>query len=103
MFIRCIDGHYLHLPVVSSKDARQVIGMVDVLSLTYHTMEQLLRQQMAKPSPETMGSSVGTADEGQAVGPMWSQFWESAEICSGEALAQHEANLRHSLRKYSKE
>jgi hypothetical protein len=35
----CVDGHYLNLPVVES-DGR-LVGIVDVLKLTYATLEQV--------------------------------------------------------------
>ncbi|KAI8346877.1 hypothetical protein EDC96DRAFT_521309 [Choanephora cucurbitarum] len=51
------DGHYLNLPVVEDGD---VIGIVDVLKLTYATMEQI-------------NSIQGNDGEG----PMWGRFWDS--------------------------
>uniref|UniRef100_U9SX42 CBS-domain-containing protein n=1 Tax=Rhizophagus irregularis (strain DAOM 181602 / DAOM 197198 / MUCL 43194) TaxID=747089 RepID=U9SX42_RHIID len=51
------DGHYLNLPVV---DGGSILGMVDVLKLTYATMEQVNIQN---------GNDGG--------GPMWNKFWNS--------------------------
>lgn len=34
-----IDGHYLNLPVMN--EAGEIVGMVDVLKLTYATLEQV--------------------------------------------------------------
>ncbi|OAD80072.1 hypothetical protein PHYBLDRAFT_97179, partial [Phycomyces blakesleeanus NRRL 1555(-)] len=51
------DGHYLNLPVM---DGHIIVGMVDVLKLTYATLEQ-------------MNSIQGNDGEG----PMWSRFWDS--------------------------
>lgn len=51
------DGHYLNLPVVENGD---VVGIVDVLKLTYATMEQI-------------NSIQGNDGEG----PMWGRFWDS--------------------------
>lgn len=34
-----IDGHYLNLPVMN--DTGEIVGMVDVLKLTYATLEQV--------------------------------------------------------------
>lgn len=53
------DGHYLNLPVTDEEDT--IIGMVDVLKLTYATLEQVHSMKSA-------------TDEG----PMWSKFWTSA-------------------------
>lgn len=35
----CVDGHYLNLPVMS--EAGEIVGMVDVLKLTYATLDQV--------------------------------------------------------------
>jgi hypothetical protein len=54
------DGHYLNLPVVDSENT--VIGIVDVLKLTYATLEQV--NQMNTPEGE---------------GPMWNRFWNTLD------------------------
>ncbi|KAI9497635.1 hypothetical protein BDB00DRAFT_756393, partial [Zychaea mexicana] len=54
---RMNDGHYLNLPVL---DNGKVVGMVDVLRLTYATLEQIHSIQ---------------GNDGE--GPMWSRFWDS--------------------------
>ncbi|RAL09514.1 CBS and PB1 domain protein [Aspergillus homomorphus CBS 101889] len=54
------DGHYLNLPVMN--DAGEIVGMVDVLKLTYATLEQI----------NTMSSQD---DEG----PAWNKFWLSMD------------------------
>lgn len=36
---KLIDGHYLNLPVMS--DQGEIVGMVDVLKLTYATLDQV--------------------------------------------------------------
>ncbi|KAG1757876.1 CBS-domain-containing protein [Suillus lakei] len=59
------NGHYLNLPVVES-DGR-LVAIVDVLKLTYATLEQ-----MNAMSTETPGESVEA--EG---GPMWGRFFDS--------------------------
>ncbi|PKI82530.1 hypothetical protein MVES_003486 [Malassezia vespertilionis] len=55
------DGHFLNLPVVDV-DAR-LVGVVDVLKLTYATLEQV----------NSMGDEQGSG----AGGPMWNRFWNS--------------------------
>ncbi|KAI8992115.1 hypothetical protein BDF20DRAFT_832097 [Mycotypha africana] len=52
------EGHYLNLPIL---EKGIVIGMVDVLKLTYVTLEQ-------------MRSMEGQEGEG---GPLWGKFWDS--------------------------
>lgn len=37
--ISCTDGHYLNLPVV--EDDGRLVAIVDVLKLTYATLEQV--------------------------------------------------------------
>lgn len=73
-------GHYLHLPVRSAS-GHSVIGLVDVLELTYLTMNQLLRQQLVRPSAET----VNMGQEG-ANGPMWSQFWDAMDTADSHTV-----------------
>jgi hypothetical protein len=69
-----IDGHYLNLPVVDSQNT--VIGIVDVLKLTYATLEQV--NQMNTPEGE---------------GPMWNRFWNTLDndtesVHSGDGTSQ---------------
>lgn len=45
-----LDGHYLNLPVMN--DAGEIVGMVDVLKLTYATLEQVT---LTAPIPRTQG------------------------------------------------
>ncbi|KAJ4365721.1 hypothetical protein N0V83_008341 [Neocucurbitaria cava] len=64
------DGHYLNLPVMS--DAGEIVGMVDVLKLTYATLDQI--------------NNISTTD---SEGPAWNKFWlsldnETESMMSGE-------------------
>ena len=52
------DGHYLNLPVMSEQG--EIVGMVDVLKLTYATLDQI--------------NSMST---GEGEGPAWQKFWLS--------------------------
>jgi len=56
------NGHYLNLPVVET-DGR-LVAIVDVLKLTYATLEQM----------NTMSQEAGDAEAG---GPMWGRFFDS--------------------------
>ncbi|KAI9757642.1 MAG: hypothetical protein M4579_003367 [Chaenotheca gracillima] len=65
------DGHYLNLPVMN--DPGEIVGMVDVLKLTYATLEQ-----------------INTMSTGDSEGPAWNKFWlsldnESESMVSGDA------------------
>ncbi|KAI1207672.1 CBS and PB1 domain-containing protein [Annulohypoxylon truncatum] len=70
------DGHYLNLPVMN--DQGEIVGMVDVLKLTYATLEQI----------NTMGTS------GDSEGPAWNKFWlsldnETESMVSGDGSHHH--------------
>ncbi|KAI8369291.1 uncharacterized protein BYT42DRAFT_583815 [Radiomyces spectabilis] len=67
---RMHDGHYLNLPIIENGT---ILGVVDVLKLTYATLEQI--------------SSI-QGNDGE--GPMWGRFWDSfgaAEQGEEESLA----------------
>ncbi|KAJ9426728.1 hypothetical protein QL093DRAFT_2560675 [Fusarium oxysporum] len=73
------DGHYLNLPVMN--DGGEIVGMVDVLKLTYATLDQI-------------NAMSNTNDEG----PAWNKFWlsldaETESMMSGEGSAAHHTNL----------
>ncbi|KAI1370553.1 CBS and PB1 domain-containing protein [Hypoxylon crocopeplum] len=70
------DGHYLNLPVMN--DQGEIVGMVDVLKLTYATLEQI----------NTMSTS------GDSEGPAWNKFWlsldnETESMVSGDGSHHH--------------
>lgn len=54
------DGHYLNLPVMN--DGGEIVGMVDVLKLTYATLEQ-----------------INTMSAADSEGPAWNKFWLSLD------------------------
>ncbi|OBT75692.1 hypothetical protein VF21_05927 [Pseudogymnoascus sp. 05NY08] len=54
------DGHYLNLPVMN--EGGEIVGMVDVLKLTYATLEQ-----------------INTISTGDSEGPAWNKFWLSLD------------------------
>lgn len=62
------DGHFLNLPVLEDDE---IVGMVDVLRLTYATLEQIHSIQ---------------GNDGE--GPMWSRFWDSFGADAGESESQ---------------
>jgi hypothetical protein len=75
-----IDGHYLNLPVMN--DAGEIVGMVDVLKLTYATLEQ-----------------VNTMSSGDSEGPAWNKFWMHMDdgtesVMSGEGSHHHTHGAR---------
>ncbi|MCJ1320843.1 hypothetical protein MMC15_006184 [Xylographa vitiligo] len=68
------DGHYLNLPVMN--DAGEIVGMVDVLKLTYATLEQ-----------------INTMSTGDSEGPAWNKFWLSLDQ-ETESMVSGEGNHR---------
>lgn len=67
------DGRYLNLPVVDV-DSR-LVGVVDVLKLTYATLEQI------------NSMNDGSNGEEGGGGPMWNRFWNSFGQTAGSAGA----------------
>ncbi|KAL2355636.1 hypothetical protein BJ546DRAFT_971215 [Cryomyces antarcticus] len=65
------DGHYLNLPVMSSEG--EIVGMVDVLKLTYATLDQI--------------NSMSTGD---SEGPAWNKFWMSLDAGDTESMMSGE-------------
>jgi len=68
------DGHYLNLPVMN-KESDEIVGMVDVLKLTYATLDQI--------------NSMSTGD---SEGPAWNKFWmsmdnETESVMSGDGAS----------------
>ena len=90
-YIILLDGHYLNLPVIEA-DGR-LIAIVDVLKLTYATLEQ-----MNAMSAEAAG---GAEPEG---GPMWGRFFESlghddteSAVSGSAAHTEHSRNQSRSM------
>ncbi|KAK3808685.1 MAG: hypothetical protein J3Q66DRAFT_288520 [Benniella sp.] len=73
------DGHYLNLPVVD--DDKEIVGVVDVLKLTYATMEQI--------------NSMNNKDSES--GPMWNHFWNSAALEGDEGSVISESMAPSSI------
>lgn len=69
------DGHYLNLPVMN--EGGEIVGMVDVLKLTYATLEQI----------NTMGSD-------KEEGPAWNKFWMSMGDGDTESMVSGEGSHR---------
>lgn len=76
------NGHYLNLPVVSEDEGR-LIGIVDVLKLTYATLEQI----------ESMNEETGS----ESGGPMWGKFFDTLNQTAPEddsvsAVSRHSSH-----------
>ncbi|KAJ2902277.1 putative mitochondrial ribosomal protein subunit s4 protein [Zalerion maritima] len=69
------DGHYLNLPVMN--DGGEIVGMVDVLKLTYATLEQ-----------------INTMQNADSEGPAWNKFWMSLDH-ETESMVSGDGSLHH--------
>ncbi|KZT19358.1 CBS-domain-containing protein [Neolentinus lepideus HHB14362 ss-1] len=78
------NGHYLNLPVL--EDDGRLIAIVDVLKLTYATLEQM-NSMTAEAAGDDHNDEVG--------GPMWGRFFESLghddtdSVISGSHMPSH--------------
>ncbi|KKA24726.1 CBS and PB1 domain protein [Rasamsonia emersonii CBS 393.64] len=70
------DGHYLNLPVMN--EAGEIVGMVDVLKLTYATLEQI--------------NSMNSQDD---EGPAWNKFWLSMDHESDSMVSGGNSHRPH--------
>ncbi|OJD11150.1 hypothetical protein AJ78_08019 [Emergomyces pasteurianus Ep9510] len=70
------DGHYLNLPVMN--EAGEIVGMVDVLKLTYATLEQ-----------------VNTMSTNENEGPAWNKFWLSMDHESDSMVSGSHSHQPH--------
>lgn len=70
------DGHYLNLPVMN--EAGEIVGMVDVLKLTYATLEQ-----------------INTMSTGDSEGPAWGKFWMSLDNDSESMVSEGGSHRPH--------
>ncbi|KAJ5611721.1 hypothetical protein N7528_008826 [Penicillium herquei] len=70
------DGHYLNLPVMN--EGGEIVGMVDVLKLTYATLEQI--------------NTMQTQDD---EGPAWNKFWLSMDHESDSMVSGSQSHPPH--------
>jgi CBS domain-containing protein len=71
------DGHYLNLPVMS--EAGEIVGMVDVLKLTYATLDQVKALHDPSIPSELNFAQINSMSSGDSEGPAWNKFWMSLE------------------------
>lgn len=71
------DGNYLNLPVMGQNS--EIIGIVDVLTLTYATLEQI----------NTMSMDQGESGKNDSEGPAWNRFWMSIDA---DDMSEHSYN-----------
>lgn len=87
---KMFDGHYLNLPVVGDED--EIIGIVDVLKLTYVTLNQL--KQLETTAAFTTETGTDSVDTPTGEGPAWNKFWTSLDNhTEGETESAHSDSL----------
>lgn len=79
------EGHYLNLPVVD--DDGDIVGIVDVLKLTYATLNQI------KQIEESEAKDASTPN---GEGPAWNKFWtsldnEDSELVHSDSITNNSA------------
>lgn len=74
------DGHYLNLPVMN-KESDEIVGMVDVLKLTYATLDQVGYFPLREMKDEGMLTfiQINSMSTSDSEGPAWNKFWMSME------------------------
>ncbi|CUM63323.1 uncharacterized protein PRCAT00000894001 [Priceomyces carsonii] len=73
------EGHYLNLPIVD--EGGNIIGIVDVLKLTYVTLNQIKQIE----STDDIGDSEATLTTPNE-GPAWHKFWTSLDNEDTESI-----------------
>lgn len=71
---KIFDGNYLNLPVVDNDE--NIVGMVDVLKLTYATLNQI-KQIESSELTSSVASDQGSQQANE--GPAWNKFWTSLD------------------------
>lgn len=69
---KMFDGHYLNLPITNENN--EIIGIVDVLKLTYATLNQIKLINSPENDNDTDTENTKTND-----GPAWNKFWTSLD------------------------
>lgn len=76
------EGRYLNLPIVGDED--DIIGIVDVLKLTYATLNQI--KQTESTELENSEGKTGSETAINSEGPAWNKFWTSLDNEDSESL-----------------
>lgn len=69
------EGHYLNLPVID--DDNEIIGIVDVLKLTYATLHQIKQIETEEEQERLAENQSETTQVND--GPAWNKFWTSLD------------------------
>lgn len=72
---KMFEGRYLNLPVID--ETREICGIVDVLKLTYVTINQLKQiNENESQTPSEIGLNLSVKNN---EGPAWNKFWTSLD------------------------
>ncbi|ODV93399.1 hypothetical protein PACTADRAFT_51994 [Pachysolen tannophilus NRRL Y-2460] len=87
---KMFDGRYLNLPVIDD-ESNEIIGIVEVLKLTYATLDQIKSMQNLNSGSGSAASGVNgngqglssstnnSARDDEKEGPAWNKFWTSLD------------------------
>ncbi|CDO94511.1 unnamed protein product [Kluyveromyces dobzhanskii CBS 2104] len=96
---KMFDGHYLNLPVVDDGD---IVGIVEVLKLTYATLSQInLISDTESHASQSQRSSVPTTPSknpvsGPVSGPAWNRFWNGFDLINDSSSVNSESVFSNS-------
>lgn len=87
---KMFEGHYLNLPVM---DDGEIVGIVEVLKLTYATLSQIhLISDTESATTQSQRSSVPTTPSKNGVaGPAWNKFWNGFDVMNDSASVNSES------------
>ncbi|QEU58864.1 hypothetical protein KDRO_B01290 [Kluyveromyces lactis] len=87
---KMFEGHYLNLPVVDDGD---IVGIVEVLKLTYATLSQInLISDAESHNSQSQRSSVPTTpSKNTAPGPAWNKFWNGFDLMNDSSSVHSES------------
>ncbi|CAH02714.1 uncharacterized protein KLLA0_A02893g [Kluyveromyces lactis] len=87
---KMFEGHYLNLPVV---DDGEIVGIVEVLKLTYATLSQInLISDAESHNSQSQRSSVPTTpSKNAAPGPAWNKFWNGFDLMNDSSSVHSES------------
>lgn len=87
---KMFDGHYLNLPVV---DDGEIVGIVEVLKLTYATLSQihLISDGESMTSQSQKSSMPNTPNKSPVAGPAWNKFWNGFDLMTDTSSVHSES------------
>lgn len=77
------EGRYLNLPIIG--DDNDIIGIVDVLKLTYATLNQI-KQIESSEAANNVEAKIGSDTAINSEGPAWNKFWTSLDNEDSESI-----------------